>query len=83
MSSLNFRPTPEDEKVMALIRKQHPLTAHTDAAVLRKALEDYWFNHGPDGHRSKGARIDRLEKKMDLVLAHLGIEFVEVIDHVP
>lgn len=78
-ASINFRPNDEDVKVMDLIRRQHPVTANTDAAILRKALEDYWFEHGPDGKRSKGARIERLERKMDLVLARLGLEFAEAV----
>lgn len=72
-ASLNFRPTEEDEKVMALIRSQHPLTANTEAAVIRKAFEDYWFNHGPDAKRSKSSRLERLEGKVDAIMEHLGM----------
>jgi hypothetical protein len=79
VASINFRPTDEDQKVMDLISRQHPVTANTDAAIIRKALEVYWFEHAPGSGRSKSMRIDRLEKKMDLVLTHLGIEFIEAI----
>lgn len=73
-----FRPSEMDAKILELIAGQRPAFAGSATDLLRIALENYWFEHEPNSKRSKGARIDRLEKKMDLVLSRLGIEFVEV-----
>jgi hypothetical protein len=75
-----FRPSTKDVEVLDLIAKNHPLSEESPTELMRKALEAYWFEHAPGIGRSKGARIDRLEKKVDLVLAHLGLELVEVLD---
>lgn len=68
-----FRPSAKDVEVLDLIAKNHPLSEESPTELVRKALEVYWLEHGPDGRNSKSARIARLEKKMDLVLSHLGI----------
>lgn len=69
-----FRPSTKDVEVLELIAKNHPLAEESPTDLIRKALETYWFEHGPDAKMSKSARIDRLERKMDLVLEHLGIK---------
>lgn len=74
-----FRPSDKDVEVLELIARNHPLSEESPTELVRKALEVYWFEHAPGSGRSKSTRIERLEKKMDLVLAHLGIELVEAI----
>jgi hypothetical protein len=78
-----FRPSAIDVEVMKLLAQKHPLSRESPTDLLRRALEAYWFEHEPGNGRSKSARIDRLEKKVDLVLAHLGLELVEGSNHVP
>lgn len=74
-----FRPSDKDVEVLELIARNHPLSEERPTELVRKALEVYWFEHAPGSGRSKLTRIERLEKKMDLVLAHLGLDFVEAI----
>lgn len=72
-----FRPSEKDLEVLSLIAKQHPVFSDSSTELLRIALQAYWYEHAPDAGRSKSQRIERLEKKMDLVLTHLGLEFAE------
>lgn len=73
-----FRPSEKDAEVLDLIARQHPVFADSPTELLRMALQAYWYEHAPSIGRSKSVRIGRLEKKVDLILTHLGLEFVEV-----
>lgn len=70
---ITFRPTDEDAKALELLAEKNPIMRANTVDLIRMALQDYVFHHGLDAGHSKSARIERLEKKMDLVLAHLGI----------
>lgn len=52
LRAINLRLTEEDERVIYLIRNQHPL-AGSDANVLRLALECYWQTYGPEAKTSE------------------------------
>lgn len=78
-----FRPSAADTEVIELLAKKHPLSRESPTELLRRALEAYWFEHAPGIGRSKSERIDQIEKKVDLILVHLGIEFKEESNHVP
>jgi hypothetical protein len=78
-----FRPSAADTEVLELLAKKHPLSRGSPTDLLRRALESYWFEHAPGIGRSKSERIDQIEKKVDLILAHLGIEVLEGKNHVP
>lgn len=62
-----FRPTDRDQEVLKLLAAKNPVLSATTADLLRIALQDYMFNHGPDSGRSKNARLDRLEGRFDQV----------------
>jgi hypothetical protein len=62
-----FRPTDKDRQVLELLAEKNPILSATAADLLRIALQDYMFNHGPDSGRSKNARLERLEGRFDQV----------------
>lgn len=79
MVQVKLTTTEQDDEVFALIRKQHPLTCVTDAAVMRKALEHYLFTMGPNRRGSKSAQIGEVKA---IAVAHArmaGVDVEEVI----
>ena len=70
---ISFRPTDEDAEALELLASKNPVLKSTTVDLLRIALQDYVFNHGPDAKRSKSARLERLEDKVDAIMEHLGM----------
>jgi len=71
MEPIFFRPSELDAAVIELIQKAHPVSGATSAAALRIAIEAYWHEHGPDAKNSRGARLNRLESKVDEIIKFL------------
>lgn len=59
-----FRPTDEDSRVMELLAEKNPVLKASTVDLLRIALQDYMFNHGPDHGRGKTARMERMEREL-------------------
>lgn len=59
-----FRPNDKDRQVLELLAEKNPVFAATAADLLRVALQDYLFNHGPQSGRSKNARMERIEREL-------------------
>ncbi|MGE0278168.1 MAG: hypothetical protein AB7R40_22460 [Nitrospiraceae bacterium] len=59
-----FRPSTEDTKVLELLAQKNPVFSATSADLLRVALQDYMFNHGPDQGHSKNTRLERMENEL-------------------
>lgn len=59
-----FRPTEEDQAVLHLLAEKNPVLRATTADLIRVALQDYIFNHGPQSGRSKNVRMERIEREL-------------------
>lgn len=57
-----FRPNDKDRQVLELLAEKNPVFSATAADLLRVALQDYLFNHGPG--RSKNSRMERIEREL-------------------
>ena len=71
---ISFRPTSEDAEVLELIAEKNPVLKSSTVDLIRIALQDYMFNHGPESKRSKSARLDRHEALLLLICEKLGID---------
>ena len=72
LRAINLRLTEEDQRVIDLIRNQHPLIG-SDANVLRLALECYWQTYGPE---AKPSEKREREKEMYRMIKELHEEVV-------
>lgn len=59
-----FRPTAEDSQVLELLADKNPVMKASTVDLIRIALQDYMFNHGPEHSRGKTARLDRMEREL-------------------
>lgn len=59
-----FRPSEADTEVMKLLAEKNPVLKASTVDLIRIALQDYMFNHGPDHNRGKTARLERMEREL-------------------
>lgn len=76
---ITFRPTDEDAGALSLLAEKNPIMKANTVDLIRVALQDYVFNHGPDAKRSKSARLGNLEGDMAEIKADMASVKVDMM----